>query len=127
MGESGNLPAERGTGAPAAALGGVTGIAEKLGARAGAQVAYGVPVERDGVTVVPVARARWGFGGGSGVSGEGESGGGGGGGVVVSPVGYIELAEGRARFRPIRDPLRAVPPLIAALSLLALVVRRLLR
>ncbi|MCU0306947.1 MAG: sporulation protein [Thermoleophilia bacterium] len=112
-------------------LDGIGGLAERVGARAGAQVAYGVPVERDGVTVIPVARTRWGFGGGSGHGGDpagaqGE-GSGGGGGVVVSPIGYIELSEGRARYRPIRDPLRVIPGALLALAVVALLVRRLLR
>jgi hypothetical protein len=29
----------------------------------------------------------------------------GGGGVMVAPLGYIEIARGEARFRPIRDPM----------------------
>jgi uncharacterized spore protein YtfJ len=57
------------------------------------------------VTVIPVARATWGFGGGTGTrpeaEGEGEGGGGGG---STSPVGFIELRDGRASFRPIVDP-----------------------
>ena len=39
-------------------------MAEHLGARAGVKSAYGEPVERDGVTVIPVAKVAWGFGGG---------------------------------------------------------------
>ena len=41
-------------------------MAEKLGAVAKAATVFGEPVERDGVTVIPVAKARWGFGGGAG-------------------------------------------------------------
>jgi len=76
-------------------------IAEKLGAVAKAATVFGEPVERDGITVIPVAKARWGFGGGAGRR-EDEDGAGGGGGVVVTPVGFIEIKNNAANFRPIR-------------------------
>ena len=37
----------------------LTTIAEKLGAAAKASLVFGEPVERDGVTVIPVAKSRW--------------------------------------------------------------------
>ena len=81
-------------------------MAEKLGAVARAATVFGEPVERDGITVIPVAKARWGFGGGAGQhSGEGgkqDDGAGGGGGVQVTPVGFIEIKDHAANFRPIR-------------------------
>jgi len=83
-------------------------MAEKLGAVARAATVFGEPVERDGVTVIPVAKARWGFGGGAGHrkdeggGGKEEDGAGGGGGVQVSPVGFIEIKNDAANFRPIR-------------------------
>lgn len=80
----------------------ISGLAEKLGATARAATIFGAPVERDGVTVIPVGKARWGFGGGAGKR-QGEDGAGGGGGVQVVPVGFIELRDGRAEFRPIRN------------------------
>lgn len=76
-------------------------IAEKLGAAAKAATVFGEPVERDGVTVIPVAKARWGFGGGAGQRKD-EDGAGGGGGVQVTPVGFIEIKDHEANFRPIR-------------------------
>jgi uncharacterized spore protein YtfJ len=76
-------------------------MAEKLGAVAKAATVFGEPVERDGVTVIPVAKARWGFGGGAGRSKD-EDGAGGGGGVTVTPVGFIEIKNHEANFRPIR-------------------------
>lgn len=75
-------------------------LAERIGAAARASAVFGDAVEHEGVTVVPVARAKWGFGGGGGQRGE-EEGAGGGGGTSVSPVGYIELRAGEARFRRI--------------------------
>ena len=79
----------------------IEGMAEKLGAVARAATIFGEPVERDGITVIPVAKARWGFGGGAGRRKD-EDGAGGGGGAQVSPVGFIELKNGEAEFRPIR-------------------------
>src|SRR5438552_13774209 len=76
-------------------------MAEKLGAVARAATIFAEPVERDGITVIPVAKARWGFGGGVGHRKE-EDGAGGGGGVQVTPVGFIEIKSGQAEFRPIR-------------------------
>ena len=77
-------------------------LAETIGAAARASAVFGDPVEGQGVTVIPVARAKWGFGGGSGGR-DGEQGSGGGGGTAVSPVGYIELHSGGARFRRIHS------------------------
>ena len=83
-------------------------MAEKLGAVARAATVFGEPVERDGITVIPVAKARWGFGGGAGqrkdegADGKQEDGAGGGGGVQVTPVGFIEIKNHEANFRPIR-------------------------
>ena len=76
-------------------------IAEKLGAVAKAATVFGEPVKRDGITVIPVAKARWGFGGGAGQRKD-EDGAGGGGGVQVTPVGFIEIKDQEANFRPIR-------------------------
>jgi uncharacterized spore protein YtfJ len=53
-------------------------LAERVDATAGASAVSGDPVERDGVTVIPVARATWGFGGGSGGEAGREGAGGGG-------------------------------------------------
>jgi uncharacterized spore protein YtfJ len=119
-------------------------LAERLGASASASSVFGEPVERDGVTVIPVARVRWGVGGGSGrgtgsrgrgrkrgkadTSDLGESteqneqneGTGGGGGVQASPLGFIELRAGRARYRRVHDPLRlAIAGLLLPLTIAA--------
>ncbi len=76
-------------------------LAEKVGVNASAKTIYSEPVQCDGVTVIPVAKVRWGFGGGSG-SKSGKRGKGGGGGVQVSPLGYIEMKDGRSEYRPIQ-------------------------
>ena len=79
----------------------IGGMADKLGAAARASTIFGDPVERDGLTVIPVAKAQWGFGGGVGHR-KNEDGAGGGGGMRITPVGFIELKDGAAEFRQIR-------------------------
>ncbi len=113
-------------------------LADRLRGAANAAAVYGAPVERDGVTVIPVAKVRWGFGGGGGTgtgntpvgkgSGSG-SGEGGGGGVLATPMGYIEMRDGGAEFKPINDPMTmlAIPPIILASGLTAMLVLRGLR
>lgn len=102
-------------------------IGHAVGDKAKVSTVFGEPVERDGITVIPVAKARFGFGGGGGSGGpqaEG-SGGGGGGGASVSPVGYIEVRAGTATFRRIPNPSDLVA-VVAAASLAALAFKRLL-
>ena len=93
-------------------------LAERLGGSAKAGAVFGEPVERDGVTVIPVAKIKYGFGagGGAGTDDDGDSAGfgsGGGGGVGATPVGYIEIREGHAQFIPIRDPADFWPLVVA--------------
>ena len=99
-------------------------LADRIPARFGAVAVYGEPVEREGVTVVPVATARFGFGAGGGsdpsAGGQGEGGGGGG---MTTPVGYIELKEGRSRFVPIVHPARMLA-LICGSAVAAIVLLR---
>jgi hypothetical protein len=107
-------------------------LAERTGASAGAAAVFGAPVERDGVTVIPVAASRWGFGagGGTGTGPQGTGGGqGGGAGGTATPVGFIEVKGGAATFRPIRiqPPLWAVALVILAGGINAMLVLRGLR
>jgi uncharacterized spore protein YtfJ len=88
-------------------------MVEKLGVHARSASAYSEPISKDGVTIVPVAKIRWGFGGGGGAKDRTERGGGGGGGMRVTPVGYIEVKDGRSEFKPIRDAASYVPMIIA--------------
>lgn len=78
-------------------------LAESIQVHANAKQVYGEPVERDGTTIIPVARVQWGFGGGGIGRGPVERGGGGGGAQAI-PTGFIELKKGVAEFRPIADP-----------------------
>jgi uncharacterized spore protein YtfJ len=97
-------------------------LAQRLGISANADSIYGEPVEREGVTVIPVAKAMYGFGGGSGKK-AGEEGTGGGGGVSITPIGYIEIKDGTTRFRSIRDS-QMVMKIIAVSGLMALLTAR---
>lgn len=107
-------------------------LMEFLGGTASTRAVFGEPVEKDGVTVVPVARVRYGGGGGGGrgpgrkkkgAAGDAEQTGfGHGGGVLAVPVGYIELSGGRATFRRIADPARPMAiallfPIVGAISI----------
>jgi hypothetical protein len=109
---------------------------ERMGGAASAAAVYGTPIERDGVTIIPVASVRWGFGAGSGSgsgaegNGSGEGGGGAGG---ATPIGFIEVRGGQVEFRPIhiQPPLWAIALLILAGGINAMLVlhgiRRLFR
>ncbi|PRY10163.1 sporulation protein YtfJ [Pontibacter ummariensis] len=97
-------------------------IAENLGGVANAERVYGNPVERDGLTIIPVAKAQFGFGGGAGKK-AGEEGSGGGGGISLTPIGYIEMKQGNSQFRPIRDQ-QTLLKVIAVGGLLALLTVR---
>jgi Sporulation protein YtfJ (Spore_YtfJ) len=94
-------------------------MANRLGQSAGVRTIYGEALERDGVTIIPVARLSWGIGGGSGAGNgpQGSGGGeGGGGGVGATPLGFVKIRGSEAEFQPI--PVR--PPLLRiSLALLA--------
>jgi uncharacterized spore protein YtfJ len=100
-------------------------LLSQVGGHARVQAVFGEPVERANVTVIPVARVRWGVGGGGGAAPEG-SGSGGGGGVAADPIGYIEITSAGATFRPIG---RSFGPgaLIAAAIAAAIFLRALAR
>jgi uncharacterized spore protein YtfJ len=97
-------------------------LADRIGASVQASAIFGEPVERGGVTVIPVAKATWGFGGGTG--GEaGKEGTGGGGGGLVAPLGYIEVRQSGADFRHIRDPRLLATSVVAAIGVAGLMAR----
>lgn len=107
----------------------ITNTAEEMVRRVGsipddltAGACFGAPVERDGHTLIPVARINFGlgmgFGGGSrdGVpselsarqefaAGEGGGGGGGGGGSAT-PVAVIDITSNEVRVQPVTDTTR---------------------
>jgi uncharacterized spore protein YtfJ len=71
---------------------------------------FGDPIERDGVTVIPVAKVTGGAGGGSGTSGEGEtsSGAGGGFGVAAAPAGVYVIKGQEVSWQPALDVNRVI-------------------
>jgi uncharacterized spore protein YtfJ len=104
-------------------------LAERIGARASVRAVFGEPVERGALTVIPVARVRWGFGGGAG-SGPDEqgSGSGAGGGAMADPIGYVVIAPDGVTFERIARGSPVSPALILAAGLgIALVLRALSR
>jgi uncharacterized spore protein YtfJ len=100
-------------------------LTNQVGGKAGATAVFGDAVERDGTTVIPVARVRWGVGAGGGEGPEG-SGSGGGGGVVADPIGYIEVTSAGATFRPIPRSFGPGAVLAGALAI-AIILRGLAR
>jgi uncharacterized spore protein YtfJ len=72
---------------------------------------FGAPVERDGVTVIPVASFRTGGGGGGGEGGDGAnsgSGEGGGFGAIAKPAGAYVIKGGDVAWEPAVDVNRIV-------------------
>lgn len=140
-------------GEPGPVDGFVERMAERIGGKASVRSVFGDPIERDGITIIPVAKVRWGFGGGEGgpiAVGPGRSGGspfsdaaedstagpggaggaagsGGGGGVTADPVGYLEIGPDGATFRAITSPTPSPGFLLAAGATAALVLRGLAR
>jgi uncharacterized spore protein YtfJ len=108
-------------------------LAERIGGQARVQAVFGAPIERGELTVVPVARVRWGFGGGTGTASDGPggqgsgSGSGGGGGAAADPVGYLEIGAGAATFRRISEPYPSPAFLLASAAAAAIVLRSLAR
>lgn len=76
---------------------------------------FGEPIERDGVTVIPVARVAGGGGAGSGQDERGQEGEGGGFGLGGTPAGVFVIKDGKVRWQPAVDPNR----LIAVLGMVA--------
>lgn len=125
-------------------------MAERLGGKASVRAVFGKPIERDGLTIIPVARICWAFGGGAGSSlipvGPGKdgidaklqadgdrpatptsSGSGGGGGATADPVGYLEIGPDGASFIPITPAMPSPGLLLAGGVTAALLLRGLAR
>jgi uncharacterized spore protein YtfJ len=119
-------------------------MAERIGGKASVRAVFGDPIERDGITVIPVAKVRWGFGGGAGrgpiamgpgIEGQAPevslsedmrqsgAGSGGGGGVTADPIGYLEIGPDGANFRPI-TPVMPSPGFLLAAGVTAMLVLR---
>jgi len=83
-------------------------IVDRIKEHANVEAVYGEPIERNGKTVIPVAKVAYGFGGGYGSEGKesqengqdhnGGEGGGLGGGVKATPAGVVEITDYETRF-----------------------------
>lgn len=125
-------------------------LAERIGAKVNVKTVFGEPVERDGITVIPVAKVRWGFGGGAGTGPVGvgpglagddagtadqsagasarqSTGQGGGGGATADPIGWLEIGPDGAVFKPIVPAMPSPGFLLAAGAAAALMLRALAR
>jgi uncharacterized spore protein YtfJ len=104
-------------------------VADAVGKGARASAVFGEAVQDAGVTVIPVARTRFGFGAGGGQGRregqDGSGGGGGGGGGIVTPIGFIEVHAAGAEFKRIWTPMDWVA-VAAAASLAVLALTRVL-
>jgi len=100
---------------------------EKLFAKIGDSLTvkrvFGEPIERDGVTVIPVARVSGGWGGGTGQDEEGSKGTGGGDGMSAKPAGVFTIRDGRVKWMPSVDPAH----MMAVMVLVLLGVRSVIR
>jgi uncharacterized spore protein YtfJ len=93
----------------------IEAVVDRIGGEFGTAKIFGDPVEREGVTVIPVAAVRMGFGGGTrsdpSKRHDGEGAGGGG---TITAAGYIELKQGTSRFVPVLRPERMAVMLLGA-------------
>mgnify|MGYP001546095073 CR=1 FL=1 len=80
-------------------------ILSKAGSSGTVKRVFGEPIERDGVTIVPVARIMQGGGGGEGGNADSE-GGGGGFGIIGRPVGVYRIEDGEVTWVPAVDVTR---------------------
>lgn len=87
---------------------------------------FGDPVEKDGVTVIPVAMVAGGGGGGSGAAGEGDDaeGSGGGFGGIARPAGVYVVRADSVEWLPALDITLLGMAGIALTALITLVVAR---
>ncbi len=111
-------------------------LGERIGMRASVRAVFGEPVERGEVTIIPVARVRWGYGGGSGTgpvrsdSGDGQTmsgGSGAGGAVMTDPMGYVEVRHDGATYVPLSSPWMNPFLILASGISIAVVIRVLAR
>lgn len=97
-------------------------IAKKLGVNPNISLIYGEPVERQGITIIPVAKFTFGFGGGESSETQKVPGGmGGGAGLMAKPVGYIEIKNGQAKFQPIVDVVSIVRTVFTFVAVVMLI------
>lgn len=96
-------------------------ILTRVGDQLGIRRVFGEPIERDGVTVVPVAVS---IGGGGGGAAPDEQGSGGGFGGVVRGIGVYAISNGQVRFIPAVDATALSALLVLTIGIVARARRR---
>ena len=91
------------------------------------QRVFGEPYERDGTTVIPVARVQGGGGGGQGEAPEGDGGSGGGFGRSARPAGVYVITRDKVRWQPAVDVNRVALGAQVVAIVVALTVRSIVR
>jgi len=87
----------------------LSSIVDQIREHANVETIYGEPIEREGKTVIPVAKIAYGFGGGYGSEnkesedGHDGEGGGIGAGVKATPAGVVEITDYETRFIKFSD------------------------
>jgi uncharacterized spore protein YtfJ len=112
-----------------------TKILEEAGNALAVKRVFGEPIERDGVTIVPVARIRGGGGGGEGTGpaaaegekGQAPGGWGGGWGAQATPAGVYVIKEGDVAWQPAVDVNRLAVGGQIAFIIALLVLRSILK
>lgn len=104
-------------------------VVEQLRSSANVTSVYGDPVERDGKTVIPIAKIAYGFGMGFGRDGaedeaEAPDAGGGGVGMSATPIGVLEVTDAETRFIRFGERRRVAGALVLGLLVGLLVGRR---
>lgn len=111
-------------------------LGERIGVRATVRTVFGEPVARGDMTIIPVARVRWGYGGGSGtgpVRSDGTngetigSGSGAGGGLMTDPMGYVAVHPDAAEYVPLSSPYLNPLVILASGISISLVIRAIAR
>jgi uncharacterized spore protein YtfJ len=83
---------------------------------------FAEPYEKDGVTVIGVAKVRGGGGGGEGTDKNGQAGQGGGFGLAARPTGAFVIRDGNVRWMPAVDPQR-IAMVVGAVAIAWLLTR----
>lgn len=88
---------------------------------------FGDPIEREGVTVIPVARVAGGAAGGSSPDSQGAESWGGGFGLAARPAGVYVIKDGAVRWMPAIDANRVIAGAQIVLVAMLLLARAIMR
>lgn len=91
------------------------------------QRVFGEPIERGGMTIIPVAKISGGGGGGGGTDEQGSGGSGGGYGVSAKPVGVYVIRDGTVSWQPAVDVNRVIIGGQVVMIVLFLMLRALIK